>query len=259
MSELLILTKYTLANVTRAKWLFGYSAALFVLVSGLLFFGGTEARVAGSLLTLVLFIVPMISIFYATFYWYHTEPYAKLLLTQPIRRSYVFIANWIAVSCGLSGTFLIGSGLALAIKQTLDSSTLTVLLFGALLSFIFSGIGLLNAVLIADRMKGLGSAFLLWFYFSILHDVLVFAAASIFSEYPIETPAIALMIINPIDLARVHILMKLDLGAMMGYTGRILQTLLSSSWSLALTGLAEIIWAFLPVTIGVRFFRKCDL
>jgi len=108
-------------------------------------------------------------------------------------------------------------------------------------------------------MKGVGLAFLIWFYFSIFHDVLVFAVASAFKEYPVEIPAMLLMAINPIDLARVDVLLALDFSAMMGYTGKILQSTLSGALGSLLTSLALAVWTFAPVLCGVRIFSKRDL
>jgi Cu-processing system permease protein len=108
-------------------------------------------------------------------------------------------------------------------------------------------------------MKGVGAAFLFWFYFAILHDVLVFIAVSTLRDYPVEVPAILLMISNPIDLTRVHTLLLLDLSAMMGYTGKILQGLLSSPLGGALTGLAQLLWIALPVGAGLRVFSRRDV
>src|SRR5690606_19654258 len=110
-----------------------------------------------------------------------------------------------------------------------------------------------------DRMKGIGLTFVAWLYFAIFHDALVFFLISTFHEYPIETPSMILMALNPIDLARVSMLLTLDLSAMMGYTGRILQRTLSSSSGLILRSGVLTLWILVPAMIAARKFRSKDL
>jgi Cu-processing system permease protein len=222
-------------------------------------FGGDSSKAVASILSIVLSIVPLISILYATIYWYNSEPFTRLLLTQPLKRSTVYISNWFSVSIGLAGSFALSTGLALIVQNYFDANTIIVLFFGCILTFVFTGIGLLVSVLIADRMKGVGTAFLLWFYFSILHDILVFAIVSTFKNYPVEIPAMIMMAINPIDLTRVQVLLSLDLSAMMGYTGRILQSTLSGALGYVLTASIQLMWMFLPLLLGIRIFSKKDL
>lgn len=259
LKELFALSRYQLLNVLRAKWLIAYGVFFFVLTSGFLFFGSDVNKAVASVLSVVLFIVPMISILYATIYWYNSAPFTYLLLSQPLRRSSVFLSNWISISCGISASFSISAALALLLHQALGASSLTVLVFGVVLTFIFVGLGLLTSVWVADPVKGVGTAFLIWFYFSLLHDVVVFSVVSLFKEYPVEVPAIILMAVNPIDLTRVHSLLILDLSAMMGYTGRILQELLSTFQGRFLTALVQLLWVVVPVWIGTKAFGSRDL
>jgi len=257
--EFFSLVKYQLANVVRAKWMLAYALFFFFFTNALLMFGGDSSKAAASILTITLLIVPMISILYATIYWYNSESFTSLLLTQPLRRSSLFLSNWLSISLGLSGSFAFSTILALLLNHSLDRSSLTVLISGGVLTFIFVALGLLTAVAIADRMKGVGVAFVLWLYFSILHDALVFAVVSVLKDYPIEIPTMFLMAINPIDLVRVQVLLTLDLAAMMGYTGKILQDILSGSWGLTLTMGALILWILLPLLVGLRVFFRKDL
>ena len=257
--EIFLLVRYQLADMARAKWIFIYSLFFFFFTNALLMFGGDSSKAVASVLSIVLFAVPMISVLYASIYWYNSEAFNSLLLTQPLRRSSIFLSHWLSISIGLAASFSFSTGGALLLNRSFDSSSLTVLFFGDVLSFIFVALGLLIAVCFSDRMKGVGAAFLLWLYFSILHDVLVFALISFLKDYPIEIPAIFLMAGNPIDLARVHVLLTLDLPAMMGYTGKILQHILSGAMGLVLTSGALLLWIGLPVGAGIAVFRRRDL
>lgn len=257
--ELFLLMKYQFYNVIRARWLIAYAAAFFIFTHALLLFGSEPSKTIASLLSIILLMVPLISVLYASIYWYNSEAFHSVLLTQPVRRSQVYLSSWLSVASGLVGSYFLGTFSALALQWFFEPSVILVVLMGGLLSFIFVGLGLLISVLIQDRMKGIGAAFLLWMYFAIFHDLIVFALAWTMKEYPIEVPSLALMILNPVDLTRVIVLLSLDFSAMMGYTGRILQSFLSGSFGKVISFLALFFWIVLPAVFGVRVFSKKDL
>lgn len=251
--------KYSLFNVLRAKWLVLYAIFFGLFTSALLQFGADSDKVAATLSNIILFIVPMVSILYASIYWYNSEAFVSLLLTQPLKRSSVYLSTWLAISSGLAGSFTVATVIPLLGHSSLDLKSGLLVFFGCLLSFIFVGLGMLIATLVADRMMGIGVTFLVWLYLAVLHDALVFLTVSTLRDYPIEIPSMLLMAINPIDLARVTLLLSLDLPAMMGYTGKILQSSLSGMSGLILTGTALFIWMTFATGMGLRLFLRKDL
>ena len=94
---------------------------------------------------------------------------------------------------------------------------------GLLLTIIFVAIALLAAVYTRDKAKGIGIAVLLWLYFSLMFDGLVLFILFQFQDYPLEKPMVVISGLNPIDMSRILILLKLDVSALMGYTGAIFQ------------------------------------
>lgn len=258
MNGLFGLIKYELLNVLRARWLFFYGTGFFVFTLAILQFGGGDKAVA-SLLNFILLLVPMVGILYSSMYWYNSESFTVMLLTQPLRRSHVFLATWAAVFLALAGSFAAGMGLGLAFSRQIEFSTGLLMLTGIALTAIYSALGTLIAVCVNDRMKGIGVTFLVWLYFAVIHDALIFAAVSLFSDYPVEIPALTLLSLNPSDLGRMYLLLSLDLSAMMGYTGRILQTLLSKPVGMIAVITLLFIWLATPLFIGVRVFKKKDI
>jgi Cu-processing system permease protein len=259
VKEFAALFSHELINVLRARWLFLYGLLFGGFTIALARFASAPLRATAGLLSIVLLIVPLVSILYAAIYWYNSEPFTTLLLTQPLKRRSVYLATWAAISVSLGGSFTLSTGAALGICGMLGKSSLLLLFFGFVLSLIFVGIGLLLACLVSDRMKGIGLVFLAWLYFALLHDALVFSVVSTFRDYPVEVPSLLLMATNPIDLVRVSLLLSLDLSAMMGYTGRILQTLISDSMGLVLTLAVLFFWTAAPLAAGVRVFERKDL
>ena len=69
------------------------------------------------------------------------------------------------------------------------------------------------------------------------------------SDYPLENVAIGVTVFNPIDLARILILLKLDVSALMGYTGAVFKKFLGTSLGMGLALTILVIWAVLPVSM----------
>lgn len=252
------LFKYELFNVLRGRWLIAY-AVLFATLSGaLLQLGSDPQKIVASLMSVILLVIPMVSILYASIYWYNSEGFTGLLLTQPIPRNKIYMARWFAISIALSSGFLIGTFPMLALHSALDTTSILLLALGVTLSFIFASLGLLISVVVTERMTGIGASFLAWFYLAIVHDGLVFLMMSSFHDYPLEIPSMIVTAINPVDLARVSLLLSLDLSAMMGYTGTILQKSLSGGTGAVLITGTLGLWIVVPLVLGVLRFHKRD-
>src|SRR5699024_822793 len=121
------------------------------------------------------------------------------------------------------------------------------LLMGILMSVIFVSIALLGSVYTKDKAKGIGIAILLWFYFSIIFDGIVLFVLFQFMDYPIEKALVGLSILNPIDLARIIILIKMDISAMMGATSAVFKSFFGSSLGMIGSISVMILWAFIPL------------
>jgi Cu-processing system permease protein len=68
----------------------------------------------------------------------------------------------------------------------------------------------------------------------------------LFKEYPLEKLSLSLTLFNPIDLARILIILKLDISAMLGYTGAVLQKFLGSGMGSVLILITLLLWIILP-------------
>jgi Cu-processing system permease protein len=120
-------------------------------------------------------------------------------------------------------------------------------------------VSFLVATRFTDRIKGLGAAILLWFFVSVVYDGLVLLFIHLFREYPYETPMMALLMINPIDLGRVLIILQLDLASLMGYTGAVFEKLFGSAAGTALSAGVLVGYAALFTAAGLRLFNRKDL
>ena len=112
-------------------------------------------------------------------------------------------------------------------------------------------IALLAAVLTRDKAKGIGVALLLWFYFALLYDALLLYLMFSFADYPLEKALLVFISLNPIDLARVVVLLQMDISALMGYTGALFSEFLGTGWGMAFALAVLLLWLFVPIGVAV--------
>jgi Cu-processing system permease protein len=86
----------------------------------------------------------------------------------------------------------------------------------------------------------------------------VLVLAMLLADYPIERLLLGLTLGNPVDLARVILLLRFDVSALMGYTGAVFQQFFGGAVGTAIASTALALWVTLPVGLGLRAFRKRD-
>jgi Cu-processing system permease protein len=64
--------------------------------------------------------------------------------------------------------------------------------------------------------------------------------------------------LNPIDLSRILILLKLDISALLGYTGAIFKSFFGTGLGFILSVLMLVCWTAIPVGMMVRNAGKKD-
>ena len=77
------------------------------------------------------------------------------------------------------------------------------------------------------------------------------------ADYPLERGLLGLMVLNPIDLARIAVLLRFDISALMGYTGAVFKSFFGGG-GLAVAALALAVWMAVPVWLGTRAFQRKD-
>lgn len=250
--------KYVMADILRNRIVLVY--LVFLLVTSFSVFSLEDNSSKGllSLLNIILLMVPLVSIIFSTIYVYNSAEFIELLVSQPLKRTTLWLSLYLGLAGALSVAFLVGVGVPVAIYQP-NAIGMMMLVSGLFLSVIFVAIAMLAAVRTRDKAKGIGMAILLWLYFSILFDGLVLFLLFQFADYPLEKPMIAISALNPIDLSRIMILLQMDVSAMMGYTGAVFKdffgTLTGTLFSIGVL----LLWTGLPVWLSLRKFNRKDL
>lgn len=250
--------KYVILDILRSKIIIAYTILLFLISFSVFSLEDNTAKGLLSLLNLELFIVPLVSIIFSTIYIYNSSEFIELLVSQPLKRKSIWLSLFSGLSTSLVVSFLIGSGLPILYFEPSPTGIIMILI-GCMLSVIFVAIALLASVLTRDKAKGMGMAIFLWLYFAIIFDGLVLFFLFQFADYPLEKPMMALSAFNPIDLSRIIILLRLDVSALMGYTGAIFKDFFGTTTGFITALLALGLWIAIPLYFSLRIFRKKDL
>lgn len=252
------IVKYVIIDILRNKIIIGYTIILFFISFSVFNLEDNTAKGLLSLLNLELFIVPLVSIIFSTIYIYNSSEFIELLVSQPLKRKNIWLSLFSGLSISLVSAFVLGAGIPVLFFEGTITGLIMVFI-GCLLSVIFVAISLLASVLTRDKAKGIGVVIFLWLYFAIIFDGLVLFFLFQFSDYPLEKPMMAISTLNPIDLSRIVVLLRLDVSALMGYTGAVFKNFFGTSLGTYTAIFILILWFILPLYLSMRIFRKRDL
>lgn len=247
--------KFIILDILRNKLVITYTIFLLCISMGLMFFSNDSTKAIVSMLNVVLLLVPLVSIVFSSIHFYNSREFIQMLLSQPVKRSTIFFAEYSGLAISLSVSFIAG------IIVPLSFYGMPLILFylaltGILLSFIFSAVAVLISVSTDEKVKGIGMSLFIWLYFSVLYDGLVLIIYFAFNNYPLEKLMLTLTALNPVDLSRVLILLKLDISALMGYTGANFQKVTGSLAGLVLSFTILIVWSIVPMFLAYKKFMK---
>jgi len=252
------IVKHVLLDLIRNRIVMAYTFFLLAMSFGIFNMDENATKGIMSLMNLVLIFIPLVSIIFSTIYVYNSSEFIELLVAQPLKRRSLWLSIYAGLSLSLVLAFLVGVGIPVLIYDG-TSTGFILLLSGVFQTLIFTGIALLASVVTRDKAKGIGVSILLWFFFTLIYDAIVLMLLFRFSDYPLEKPMIALSMLNPVDLSRILILLKLDISALMGYTGAVFSEFFGRASGMLLSGLVLFVWAIVPVWLSMKKFQRKDL
>jgi Cu-processing system permease protein len=250
--------KYVIIDILRNKIMLAYTLFLFLISLSVFNLEDNPAKGLLSLLNIILIIVPLVSILFSAIYLYNSAEFLELLVSQPLKRKTIWLSVFAGLAVSLALAFFVGAGIPIILYEATDTGFM-MLGMGLFLSVIFTGIAMLATVITRDKAKGIGIAILLWLYFSLLFDGLVLFLLFQFSDYPLEKLMVGVSILNPIDLSRILILLKMDLSALMGYTGAIFKNFFGTATGIAISFLVLLLWIVIPTWLSLHRFNRKDL
>jgi len=207
-------------------------------------------------------LTPLIGTIFGVMYFYNSREFVELLLAQPIKRSSIFLGQFLGVAISLSASLVLGIGIPFLIYGITLSPDIFNFVFllidGALLTFIFVGIAFLISLKSNDKIKGFGYAIAFWLFFAVIYDGFFLISLIVFEEYPLDKFTLIATMLNPIDLSRILILLKLDISALLGYTGALFQKFFGTNWGMVTSIGMLLIWVFSPIMLILRAARRKD-
>lgn len=262
MRATLKILKYEFHDIIRNKWVIIYTAFFFLVTEGLFRFGGDSAKVIVSLMNITLLVIPLMCVIFGTMYVYNAREFVELLLSQPIGRKSLFAGMYAGLAVPLAAGFAVGISIPFVIRGFGDTSHVaaagTLLGSGIFLTFIFVALAFLVSLRNDDKGKGFGMAVLLWLFFAVIYDGLILLITLTLSDYPMEKPIIAMILFNPIDLARIVLILQFDISALMGYTGAMFQKFFGTPIGMVVSVTSLAVWTALPLFLGMRSFARKD-
>ncbi|WP_074409484.1 MULTISPECIES: ABC transporter permease [Aquimarina] len=259
---MLKILKYSFYDLIRSRWSYVY--LLFYLALGfvLLFLNNDLSKAVITLMNVIIILVPLIGTIFGVMYYYNSKEFTELLLAQPIKRSSIFLGQYLGVALSLSMSLIIGLGLPFAMYGLFQSNTiwefLLLLITGTFLTLIFTALAFNIALYNENKIKGFSYAILLWLFMAVIYDGLFLMSLIMFESYPLDKFSIGVTLFNPIDLSRILILLKLDISALLGYTGAVFQKFFGTNLGVILSCIALSIWVFLPTFNIYRKSKKKD-
>lgn len=259
---MLKILKYSFFDLTRSRWSYVYFLFYLLLGFALLFLRNDLSGAIITLLNVIIIIVPLIGTIFGVTYYYNSKEFIELLLAQPIKRSSIFLGQYLGVAISLAASLLLGLGIPFLAYGLLTSAAiwnfLILLMVGVLLTFIFTALSFSIALNNENRIKGFGFAVLVWLFLAVVYDGLFLIALVYFQDYPLDQFALLATLANPIDLSRILILLKLDISALLSYTGAVFKNFLGTGLGLSISFLMLLAWIAVPVLWMLRKANKKD-
>lgn len=259
---MLKILKYSFYDLMRSRWSYVYFLFYLLLGVVLLFLNNDLNKAVITLMNVIIMLVPLIGTIFGVMYYYNSREFTELLLAQPVKRSSIFLGQYFGVATSLTMSLIVGLGIPFIFYGVFNSDAIwdfsMLLVSGAFLTFIFTALAFVIGLSNENRIKGFGYAILVWLLMAVLYDGAFLMSIIYFEDYPLDTFSLGATLFNPVDLSRVMILLKLDISALLGYTGAVFHKFFGTSMGLILSFVMLILWILVPVFFIHRISKKKD-
>ncbi len=252
--------KYNFADLLRGRWSLLNFAFYFVVSAGLLYLSNDVYKAVISLSNIVLALVPLSCLVLGVIYMYDHDDFITLILTQPVKRTTVYLGHYFALIGSQTLSFTLGLGIPFLLMGMGSGIMywLVLWLCGLLLSYIFTALAMLIALYFNNKVQGFSVALVVWLFMAVIYDGLLLISLLWFEEYPVEKFALWVSMFNPVDLSRILITMQLDVAAYMGYTGAVFIRFFGSLQGAVIVTTALLLWIALPTLCFIRLASRKD-
>ncbi len=243
----------------RSRWSYAYFVFYLLLGFVLLFLNNNLDKAIITLMNIIVILTPLIGTVFGVMYYYNSKEFTELLLAQPVKRSTIFLGQFIGLSVSLSLSLVLGLGIPFLFYGIMNSAIIlnfiTLIFVGAFLTFIFVALAYNIALSNENKIKGFGYAILMWLFMAVIYDGLFLISLLVFDDYPLDQFSLFATVFNPVDLSRILILLKLDISALMGYTGAVFKDFFGTIFGLIASFSMLMLWIIFPL---LRIVRKAS-
>ncbi len=248
---MLKILKYSFYDLMRSRWSYVYFLFYLSLGFVLLFLNNDVSKAVITLMNIIIVLVPLIGTIFGVMYYYNSKEFTELLLAQPIKRSSIFLGQYLGVAGSLTMSLVVGLGIPFLFYGLLRSNAIfefgMLLVVGAFLTLIFTALSFNIALSHENKIKGFGYAVLLWLFLAVVYDGLFLMFLIVLEEYPLDNFSLIATMFNPIDLSRTLILLKLDISALLGYTGAVFKKFFGTQLGFWISMVILVLWVCIPV------------
>ncbi|MCF6308337.1 MAG: ABC transporter permease [Flavobacteriaceae bacterium] len=259
---MLKILKYSFYDLMRSRWSYVYFFFYLLLGVVLLFLNNNLSKAVITLMNVIITLVPLIGTIFGVMYYYNSKEFSELLLAQPIKRTSIFIGQYLGVALSLSMSLILGLGLPFVFYGIFMSSAIwdftLLLVTGTFLTLIFTALAFNIALSNENKIKGFGYAILLWLFLAVIYDGIFLMSLVFFEDYPLDKLSLIGTMFNPIDLSRILILLKLDISALLGYTGAVFKQFFGTNFGLIISITVLSLWVIIPTYFIKRKAERKD-
>jgi Cu-processing system permease protein len=261
-----------LQGALRGRLVQGFAALFSLLAAGIAIAGlGASGqlliqgfvRTAVSLLTLSLYLLPLLGLVVGAQAFGSDDGGTALLLVQPVSRTEVLVGRALGLGAALAGVALFGFGLAGLLVGLLAgwsgfAGYLIVAGGSTLVGLASLAVGILIGAAARRRTAAIGGALAAWLFAAVLYDLIAIALLQFAGTGEPGPYLIALLAANPIDGLRALGLVSLGADVLLGPTGAAMQRALGpggGTWFILTWALA---WCALPLAAAAKVWERRD-
>ena len=154
--------KYSFYDLMRSRWSYVYFAFYLALGFVLLFLNNDVDKAVITLLNIIIVLTPLIGTIFGVMYYYNSKEFTELLLALPIKRSTIFLGQYLGISISLTLSLVLGLGIPFLMYGIFMSTAIfdfgLLLIVGSFLNFIFVALAYNIALSNTNKIKGFGYA-----------------------------------------------------------------------------------------------------
>ncbi len=273
-NAVITIARQELTVAIRNKWTLIFAVVFGSLMLAISYFGTMTAgeigfqgfnRTTASLLSLVLYLIPLVALMMGTQSFLSRSGDDELLFAQPISRAEVLVGKLVGLFAAMVTATFAGFGLGgLVIAAQAGSNDFLgypiFVMLSLALSAVFLSLSMLVAMACRRQPKAFGLALVFWFFFVIFYDLLVLGGSLLFGERTANYFIFASLFGNPVDMVRVAGLLSLKGAEIFGAGGAALLKFLGGYvQGVAALVLGLVVWTIAPVIVSFRLLRDQDI